>query len=218
MVVHLSWELQERGSGSTVSLTFGYSSLRRSTMVTWVPEVPPPGPPLPPLAWELLAELLCEVIFPFTELSKYETPSLHFAFTLLLSAIWWWKKQKRTCLPLLLLALLPLDKPSCSASEQTLLAASAYWARALRHFSLLNFSAFPHPLALAHGLILIRFHPYNPLFSFHTTRCQFTLTEENISNDDGKMTTRLLRFEISFLLDYLHTPKSEPNSSANNLQ
>lgn len=99
MVVHLSWELQERGSGSTVSLTFGYKSLRRSTIATWEPEEPAPAPPaLPLLACELVAKLLCEVIFPFTELSKYETPSLHFAFTLL-SAIWWWKKQKRTCLP-----------------------------------------------------------------------------------------------------------------------
>lgn len=139
MVVHLSWELHERGSGSTVSLTFGYSSLRRSTIATWEPEEPAPAPPaLPLLAWELFAELLSEVIFPFTELSKYETPSLHFAFTLL-SAIWWWKKSKRELVSLL--ASLPPTNPA--------LLLYSLVARALRHFSLLDLSAFPHPLALA---------------------------------------------------------------------
>lgn len=83
----MSWELQERGNGSTVSFTFGYRSLRRSTIVVWAPEVPAAPGPLPPPVDdddELFDELLCEVIFPFSELSKYETPSLHFAFALLL--------------------------------------------------------------------------------------------------------------------------------------
>lgn len=154
MVVHLSWELQERGSGSTVSLTFGYSSLRRSTMATWEPEEPAPVPPaLPLLACELFAELLCEVIFPFTELSKYETPSLHFAFTPLLSAIWWWKKSKRELVSLLA-SLPPADEPCTVCLWYCLV------ARALRHFSLLNLSAFPHPLALAG-----RFLSFSPLQS-----------------------------------------------------
>lgn len=83
MVVHLSWELQERGNWSTASFTFGYSNLRRSTIVVWpLPEVAP-GPTAPDDDDELFDELLCEVIFPFSELSKYETPSLHFAFALL---------------------------------------------------------------------------------------------------------------------------------------
>lgn len=197
MVVHLSWGLQERGSGSTVSLTFGYSSFRRSTMVvTWVPEVAPPGPPLPQLAWELLPELLCEVIFPFSELSKYETPSLDFAFTLLLllSAIWKKQSKRELLSPLLSLSYCaPLEiNPSCSDTDSKL-------SSTLFFVKLFCFSTPSRSRSQADS-IYSSFHSYNPLFLLP----QFVQFSSRSLRKIFRMTTEKWRLDPNlFPFDYL---------------